>query len=127
MNEGIMRIRIAVLIAVIGLRLAGAPSGARFSLRVAADKRGFYVGAAVAAAPLRSEQPYQDTLRREFNMLVAENVFKWDSIHPGRDTYNFADADALVAFAEANGMRVRGHTLVWHNQLPGWLTNGNFP
>jgi len=121
-----MRIRLAILIAVIGLRLAGIASAQSFPLRVAADKRGFYVGAAVAAAPLRSEQPYQDTLRREFNILVAENVFKWDSIHPGRDTYNFADADALVAFAEANGMRVRGHTLVWHNQLPGWLTNGNF-
>ena len=96
MNEGIMRIRIAILVAVIGLRFAGIASAQNFPLRVAADKRGFYVGAAVAVAPLRSKQQYQDTLRREFNILVAENAFKWNSIHPGRDTYNFADTDALV-------------------------------
>ena len=114
------------VVAVICLPLTGIASAQNFPLRVAADKRGFYVGAAVAAAPLRNEEPYQDTLRREFNLIVAENAFKWDAIHPAQGTYNFADADALVAFAEANHMRIRGHTLVWHNQLPGWLTSGNF-
>lgn len=121
-----MRIRIAILVAVIGLRLAGIASAQNFPLRVAADKHAFYVGTSVDIGPFRNKVPYQETLRREFNMLVAENAFKWDSIHADRDTYNFADTDAMVAFAEANGMKVRGHTLVWHNQLPGWLTNGNF-
>ncbi|HKQ04378.1 MAG TPA: endo-1,4-beta-xylanase [Blastocatellia bacterium] len=114
------------LAAVICLPTMGIASAQNFPLRVAADKRGFYVGAAVAAAPLRNEEPYQDTLRCEFNIIVAENAFKWDAIHPAQGTYNFADTDALVAFAEANHMRIRGHTLVWHNQLPGWLTGGNF-
>src|SRR5262249_57938531 len=55
-----------------------------------------------------------------------ENAMKFDAIHPAQSTYNFTDADALVAFAEANNMAVRGHTLVWHSQIPGWLTGGNF-
>jgi endo-1,4-beta-xylanase len=95
-------------------------------LRVGAEIRGRYVGAAVAMNPFRNETAYRDTLGREFNMLVAENAMKFDAMHPSQNTYNFTDADALVAYAEANGMAVRGHTLVWHSQLPGWLTGGNF-
>jgi endo-1,4-beta-xylanase len=95
-------------------------------LRASADQRGFYIGSAVAVTPFRGEQTYQDTLRREFNIMVAENAFKWDSVHPARDTYNFSDTDALVDFAQANKMKMRGHTLVWHNQIPAWLTGGGF-
>jgi len=76
--------------------------------------------------PFRNEPIYTQTLGREFNMLVAENAMKFDALHPAQNTYNFTDADALVAFAEANNMAVRGHNLVWHSQIPGWLTGGNF-
>src|SRR5262249_40944013 len=51
---------------------------------------------------------------------------KFGPIHPARTTYNFGPADALVAFARTNKMAVRGHTLVWHSQNPGWLTGGGF-
>ena len=95
-------------------------------LRDAADARGLHIGAAVNMSPFRNESIYTQTLGREFNMLVAENAFKFDALHPAQNTYNFTDADALVAFAEANNMAVRGHTLVWHSQIPGWLTGGNF-
>jgi len=95
-------------------------------LRDSASARGLHLGAAVAMGPLRSEAVYSETLRREFNMVVAENAFKMDALRPSQTTFNFTDADALVAFAEQNGMAVRGHTLVWHSQLPGWLTGGNF-
>jgi endo-1,4-beta-xylanase len=95
-------------------------------LRTSADQRGFFIGAAVSMSPFRTEAIYLQTLRREFNIIVAENAFKWSAVRPSRTEFNFTDTDALVAFAEANNMRVRGHTLVWHNQNPGWLTNGNF-
>jgi endo-1,4-beta-xylanase len=95
-------------------------------LRVPAEQRGFFIGAAVAMSPFRNEPIYQETLRREFNILVAENAFKWDAVRPSRTTFNFNDTDALVNFAAVNGMQIRGHTLVWHSQNPGWLTNGNF-
>jgi endo-1,4-beta-xylanase len=47
-------------------------------------------------------------------------------VEPARGTFDYAQADALVAYARAHGQLVRGHTLVWHNQLPSWLTAGDF-
>lgn len=91
-------------------------------LRALAEARGIEIGAAVAVAPLRSETDYSEVLQREFGMLVGENAFKWESIHPGPKVFRFDETDAIVTFAEANGMKVRGHTLVWHNQNPRWLT-----
>src|SRR5262245_53794625 len=96
------------------------------TLRDAAAARGLRIGAAVNMSPFRNEPIYTQTLGREFNILVAENAMKFDAMHPAQNTYNFTDADALVAYAEANNMAVRGHTLVWHSQIPGWLTGGNF-
>jgi endo-1,4-beta-xylanase len=95
-------------------------------LRTSATAQGLFLGAAVDMTPFRNEAIYGDTLRREFNLLVGENAFKFDALHPARTTFNFTDADALVAFAQANGMAIRGHTLVWHNQIPAWLTGGSF-
>ena len=60
-----------------------------------------HLGAAVAMSPLRNEPIYTETLRREFNMLVAENAFKMDAMRPSQTTFNFTDADALMAYAEA--------------------------
>jgi endo-1,4-beta-xylanase len=111
---------------LIGLSLPAETRAQSQPLRASADVRGVYIGSAVAVTPFRNEQIYQDTLRREFNIMVAENAFKWDSVHPARDTYNFSDTDALVDFAQANHMKMRGHTLVWHNQIPAWLTGGGF-
>jgi endo-1,4-beta-xylanase len=46
---------------------------------------------------------------------------KFGPIHPEPDTYNFEDADAIVAFAQEHDMLVHGHTLVWHQQTPAWI------
>ncbi len=66
-------------------------------------------------------------VKRHFNHVVAENEMKWQLIHPraGADGYDFAAADALIAFAEANQMEVAGHTLVWHSQTPNWVFEGD--
>ena len=61
-------------------------------LRASADLRGIRIGAAVAMTPFRSESDYQDTLKREFNIIVAENAFKWASVRPSRSTFNFTDS-----------------------------------
>lgn len=95
-------------------------------LRAYAERRGLRVGAAVAVRPLKNDPDYRETLRREFNILVAENAFKWSELRPSRGRFDFRGADAIVEFARANRMSVRGHTLVWHRQVPRWLTAGGF-
>jgi endo-1,4-beta-xylanase len=93
-------------------------------LREFAERRGVKIGTAVNPARL-SEAAYGETLAREFNQAEPENAMKFGPIHPGASTYNFGPADAVVEFAIAHKMAVRGHTLVWHNQNPQWLTGGN--
>lgn len=46
---------------------------------------------------------------------------KFSSVHPQQGVYTFEDADAIASFAREQGMALRGHTLVWHNQTPDWL------
>jgi endo-1,4-beta-xylanase len=96
------------------------------SLRALAEKRKVYMGTAVAMNPFKSEPLYRQIIEREFNIIVAENAFKWSSIRPAKTRFDFKDTDLLVKFAETNGMKIRGHTLVWHRQIPKWLTEGNF-
>ncbi len=95
-------------------------------LRDLADKQNFHIGAAVAIPALKNDPTYADTLAREFNIVTPENVMKMETLQPQRGHFDFSQGDMLVDFAEAHHMLVHGHTLVWHNQLPGWLTSGTF-
>lgn len=96
------------------------------SLRALALRRGIRLGVAVSVQPLRQDPRYAQTVRQEFNALTPENAMKWDMLRPSRDRFDFADADTLVDFAHANDMLIRGHTLIWHGQLPAWLKTGTF-
>jgi endo-1,4-beta-xylanase len=96
------------------------------TLRSLARSSGLLIGTAVAAGPLRSDPIYSETIAREFNILTPENAMKFKPIHPARNTYDFKDSDTIVDFAERNNISVHGHTLVWHNQLPTWLTGQNW-
>ncbi|NJP88231.1 endo-1,4-beta-xylanase [Nonomuraea sp. FMUSA5-5] len=93
-------------------------------LRQLAQQNGINIGSAVDVAVLRDEADYRKVLNREFNQVTAENAMKWESVEPQRGVYTWDDADALVESARRNHQQVRGHTLVWHNQLPAWLTTG---
>jgi endo-1,4-beta-xylanase len=69
-----------------------------------------------------------DLIIKHFNSITPGNILKPDHTEPIEGQFNFADGDAAVAFAETNGIKIRGHTLVWHNQTPDWYfkdANGN--
>ncbi|WP_371482482.1 endo-1,4-beta-xylanase [Kitasatospora sp. NBC_00315] len=90
------------------------------------DRAGVRIGTAVDMSALAADAPYRAVAATEFSAVTPENVMKWEAVEPTRGTYDWAPADQLVDFARANGQQVRGHTLVWHSQLPSWLTEGDF-
>ncbi|MDF2706326.1 MAG: Beta,4-xylanase [Nonomuraea muscovyensis] len=85
----------------------------------AAERGGRYFGAAVAAGKL-ADSTYVTILNREFNSVTAENEMKWDATEPSRNSFNYSNADRIVNHAAGRGMKIRGHTLLWHAQMPGW-------
>ncbi|MEU8046201.1 endo-1,4-beta-xylanase [Micromonospora echinofusca] len=122
------RPRVALASVVVGLSVAAATmavaSGANAgtTLGASAAEKGRYFGAAVAAHKL-SDSTYVGILNREFNSVTPENEMKIDATEPQQGQFTFANADRIVNHARANGMQVRGHTLAWHSQQPGWMQN----
>lgn len=95
-------------------------------VRSLAHTAGIRFGTAVNVVALGTDTPYSKLLAREFDLVTPENAMKFSVIQPDRERFDFTQADALVAFAEAHHMQVNGHVLVWDQQLPDWLTQGNF-
>ena len=105
--------------------IAALAAGDPHSLREAADRSHMLIGAAVRPAQL-SEPAYSATLAREFNMLEPEDALKWEILRPDPQSFDFQQADQLLDFAVRHNMKVRGHTLVWHKQIPPWLASGRY-
>lgn len=83
-------------------------------------KKYFPIG--VAVSPRVLKDPQQSALIiKQFNSLTPENAMKMGYIHPAENYYNWKDADSIVAFAQAHGLRVRGHNLCWHQQTARWM------
>ncbi|MFI0815867.1 non-reducing end alpha-L-arabinofuranosidase family hydrolase [Streptomyces sp. NPDC021098] len=91
------------------------------TLGAQAAQSGRYFGAAVAAGRL-GDGTYASILNREFNMVTPENEMKWDTIERSRGSFNFGPGDQIANQAASHGQRLRGHTLVWHSQLPSWVS-----
>jgi endo-1,4-beta-xylanase len=94
------------------------------TLGAAAAGSGRYFGTAAASGRL-GDSTYATILDREFTMVTPENEMKWDTVEPSRGSFNFAPGDSIVSRATAHGQQMRGHTLVWHSQLPNWVSSIN--
>jgi endo-1,4-beta-xylanase len=78
----------------------------------------FDIGAAVN---LRTINTQKSLLTKHFNSITAENDMKFEGLQPEEGSFHFEKADILAAFAREHGLKMRGHTLVWHNQTPAWV------
>ena len=115
-----------------GLALCATLLGAGFTnafaadetLRSLADKNNIYVGAILNSQWFSGQLPgnYEQIHKTQFNIVVAENEMKFDATEPSEGQFNFNNGDKMVKYAKANGMRVRGHALAWHSQVPGWVS-----
>ncbi len=76
--------------------------------------------AAIASGKL-GDSAYTSIANREFNSVTAENEMKIDATEPQRGRFDFSAADRVYNWAVQNGKEVRGHTLAWHSQQPGWM------
>ena len=91
------------------------------SLQQAYSKH-FIIGTALSAGQIEGKEPGTlELVKQQFNAVTAENVMKWEIIEPVEGQFNFAAADAMIAYAEANNIKVIGHVLLWHEQTPDWV------
>jgi endo-1,4-beta-xylanase len=56
----------------------------------------------------------------EFGAITPANGQKWALTQPSQGQFSYGSGDAITNIAKGTGQLVRCHTLVWHNQLPGW-------
>jgi endo-1,4-beta-xylanase len=90
-------------------------------LRTLAQQRGIELGTAVRGDVLKRNRAYRQLVAAQFSSVTPENEMKWDAIEPSRGEFEFDAADDVVARAREARQKVRGHALVWHFQLPGWV------
>jgi len=89
-------------------------------------KSSFNIPIGIAIVKERLDDPiYGSMVAREFNSLSSESNMKFGNLHPEQDKWTFSKADAIVAFAKKNNMRVHGHTLIWAKDSvqPKWVKN----
>ncbi len=85
-----------------------------------------YFGTAVPVRQLTTDAAYADILNKQFNQVTPENAMKWGPLEAAPGSFDWSGADSIVASAQAHGQKVRGHTLVWHSQLPAFISDGKF-
>ena len=106
-----------------GMALLATPAAhAATTLASAAEGQGRYFGTAYATAHA-SDSTYASIAGSQFDMITPENEMKWDTVEASHGSFNYGPGDQVVSFAQSHNQRVRGHNLVWHSQLPGWVSS----
>jgi endo-1,4-beta-xylanase len=91
------------------------------SLKTRAAAKGLLFGAALMADHLDKDPAQAEAFIRECGLLVSQNELKWAIIRPAPGQFDFTRPDRLAAFAQAHGVALRGHTLIWYISNPAWL------
>ena len=109
------------LVGALGWSVARAlPPGSSPTLQGLAAARGLRWGTAVTNEQLR-DHGLRGLVTSQSGLIVPESELKWDGVEASRGRFDFSAPDRLLAFAREHGLAMRGHTLVWHEQLPAWV------
>jgi len=103
-------------------------------IKGAAAAKGIRFGSAVAWAATGADAGsfanpgYAALLEHDCAILVPENELKWQAIRPNATSFDFTRFDAILAYAEAKGVAMRGHNLLWHQRrwMPGWAESHDY-
>ena len=90
-------------------------------LRVLGKAKGLEIGTAVRGDDAKRVRAYRQLIAAQFSSVTPENEMKWEATEPEQGRFEFGAADEIVDRARQAGQKIRGHTLVWHLQLPGWV------
>ncbi len=113
----------AMTATALGVAATAVPAAAAGTpLRQLAEAKGKYFGTALVVSNL-SNSTLTGVAGTQFDMVTPGNEMKWDTTEPSNGSFNFGPGDQIVAFAKAHSDRVRGHNLVWHSQLPSWVSS----
>jgi endo-1,4-beta-xylanase len=119
-----MKILFKTAICAMALALSASSVSAKAKADGLKDAYKKYFTIGVALNPRNISNPEQiEIIKKNFNSVTAENVMKPGEIHPAADRWNFTQADALADFCRQNGIKMRGHCLVWHSQFANWMFN----
>ncbi|QNP73935.1 endo-1,4-beta-xylanase [Streptomyces roseirectus] len=122
-----LRLAGALAAALVATGIASGPAAQageqrhKATLADLAQRHGRYFGSATDNPEL-TDVPYTKILGHEFDSITPGNGMKWYATEPQQGVFDFTAGDEIVNLARANHQKVRGHTLVWHSQLPDWLT-----
>ncbi len=120
---------VAVTVALAGVGVAVAvmvatvvPAQAATALKSLAESHSRYFGTALTVGDINNSSE-MNVATAQFDMVTPGNEMKWDTTEPSNGSYNFGPGDQIMSFAQGHNMRVRGHNLVWHSQLPSWVSS----
>ena len=113
---------------VLSATLIGAGFSSAFAdetIRDLAKERGRFIGTILNSEWFNDaiEPEFEEIHKTQFNVVVAENEMKFDATEPSENKFNYTKGDKMVEYAQANGLRVRGHALAWHSQVASWVSN----
>jgi endo-1,4-beta-xylanase len=79
----------------------------------------FKIGGAIA--PQDTLGVHAELAAKHLSSVTPGNAMKWDATEPTEGNFQFGDGDTIATFAAQNNIALRGHTLVWHSQVPAWV------
>ena len=121
-STSFLPVALASVLWLTGCEAASRPEASGLAGSVAQKYADYFpIGAAVSAWHLDHTEA---ALARDFNHLTCENAMKAQNIHPAEDSYDWLEADRIADYARSHGMKLSGHTLLWHRQAPAWLFDG---